>query len=142
MIGTVKVLIFVGHNLSCSTTCSDLWVLEFVISNITGNNRWENCISLDFNFCGLSEPRNPQKFKALRLLLISQYLIKKKTIYPKTRGAPTLEEALTQRKNLEEVAYLVISETISTERTNTWWAAWTRPSLHTVTLYIKYQYSY
>jgi hypothetical protein len=32
-----------------STECSDLWVLEFVVSNTTGNNQWENCISLDFN---------------------------------------------------------------------------------------------
>jgi hypothetical protein len=26
-----------------------------VVSNTTGNNQWENCILLDFNFLGLSE---------------------------------------------------------------------------------------
>ena len=31
-------------------------LLEFVVSNTTGNNQWDNCISLDFNFRGLSEP--------------------------------------------------------------------------------------
>jgi len=41
-----------------STKCIDPWVFEFVVSNTTGNNQWENCISLDFNFRGLSEPRN------------------------------------------------------------------------------------
>jgi hypothetical protein len=41
-----------------STKYIDSWVLEFVISNITGNNHWENCISLDFSFCGLSGPPN------------------------------------------------------------------------------------
>jgi hypothetical protein len=34
-----------------STKCNDPWVLEFVVSNITGNNQWGNCISLDFYFC-------------------------------------------------------------------------------------------
>ena len=52
------VLIFV-----VSTKCIDPWVLEFMVSNTTGNNQWENCISLDFNFHGLSEPRNPWKLK-------------------------------------------------------------------------------
>ena len=33
------------------------WVLEFVVSNTTSKNQWVNCISLDFYFCGLSEPR-------------------------------------------------------------------------------------
>jgi hypothetical protein len=33
-----------------------------VISNITGKNQWENCISLDFYFRGLSGPQNQQKF--------------------------------------------------------------------------------
>ena len=46
-----------------STECSDLWVLEFVVSNTTGNNEWENCISLDFDIRGLSEPRNPRKIE-------------------------------------------------------------------------------
>jgi hypothetical protein len=35
------------------------WVLEFVVSNTTDINKWENCISLELNVCGLSEPRNP-----------------------------------------------------------------------------------
>jgi hypothetical protein len=46
-----------------STKCIDPWVLEFVVSNTTGNNQWENCISLDFEFCGLKEPRNPRKLE-------------------------------------------------------------------------------
>jgi hypothetical protein len=33
-----------------STKCIDPWVLEFVISNTTGNSQSENCILLDFNF--------------------------------------------------------------------------------------------
>jgi len=33
-----------------STKCIDPRVLEFVVSNITGNNQWENWISLDFLF--------------------------------------------------------------------------------------------
>jgi hypothetical protein len=53
-----------------STKCIDPWVLEFVVSNITGNHQWENCITLDFNFRGfLCEPRNPRK---LELIMISQ----------------------------------------------------------------------
>ena len=32
-----------------------------MISNITGDNQWENCISLDFYFRGLSGQRNQQK---------------------------------------------------------------------------------
>jgi hypothetical protein len=35
-----------------STKCIDPWVIEFVVSNTTGNNQLENCISLDFYFCG------------------------------------------------------------------------------------------
>jgi hypothetical protein len=57
----VKVLLFMVPIFVVSTKCSDPWVLEFVVSNTTGNNLWENCISLDFNFRGLSEPRNPRK---------------------------------------------------------------------------------
>jgi hypothetical protein len=33
-------------------------MLLFVVSNITSNNQWENCISLDFYFRGLSGPQN------------------------------------------------------------------------------------
>ena len=29
----------------------------------TDNNWWKNCISSDFYFCGLSEPRNPRKLE-------------------------------------------------------------------------------
>ena len=40
------------------------WYLNiFGVSNTTSNNQWENCISLDFNFCGLSEPRKPSKLE-------------------------------------------------------------------------------
>ena len=35
----------------------------FVVSNITGNTQWEICISLDFDFHGLSEPRYPWKLE-------------------------------------------------------------------------------
>jgi hypothetical protein len=45
------------------TNHSHPWVLEIVVSNITSNNQWENCILLDLNFCGLSEQRNPQKLE-------------------------------------------------------------------------------
>ena len=41
-----------------STKYFDSWVLEFVVSDIAGNNQRENCISLDLNFRCLSEPRN------------------------------------------------------------------------------------
>ena len=34
-----------------------------MVSNITGNNQWENCISLDFYFHGFSGPRNQQKLE-------------------------------------------------------------------------------
>ena len=37
-----------------STKCIDTWVLIFMVSNTTGNNQWENCISLDFNFRGVT----------------------------------------------------------------------------------------
>jgi hypothetical protein len=44
-----------------STKGIDPWVLEIVIANITGNNQWEKCISLDFYFRGLSGPRKQRK---------------------------------------------------------------------------------
>ena len=56
-----------------STKCIDLWVLEFVVLNITDNNQWENSMSLDFNSRGLSVPRNPPKIRNPRLIMISQY---------------------------------------------------------------------
>jgi len=46
-----------------STKCIDPWVLEFMVSNTTDNNQWENCISLDCCFRGLREPRNPRKLE-------------------------------------------------------------------------------
>jgi len=46
-----------------STKCIGPWVLEFVVSNTTGNNQWEICISLDFNFRCLSESRSPRKLE-------------------------------------------------------------------------------
>jgi len=46
-----------------STECIDSWVLEFVVSKTAGNNQWENCNSMDFNFRCLSEPRNPRKLE-------------------------------------------------------------------------------
>ena len=48
-----------------STKCSHPWVLAFLVSNTTGSNKWINCISLDFNLCSLSEPRNPRKLEPL-----------------------------------------------------------------------------
>lgn len=38
----------------------DSRVLEFVASNTVQNNQWKNCIQLDFNFGGFSEPQNPR----------------------------------------------------------------------------------
>jgi len=46
-----------------STKCIDPWVLEFVASNNTGNNQWENSISLDFNVSGLSGPQHPRRLE-------------------------------------------------------------------------------
>jgi hypothetical protein len=46
-----------------STKCIDPWVLEFVVSNNTGNNQWYHCISLDLYFCSLSGPRNQRKLE-------------------------------------------------------------------------------
>jgi hypothetical protein len=41
----------------------DPWDLEFMVSTITGNNQWENCISLEFNFRALIAPRNQRKLE-------------------------------------------------------------------------------
>ena len=57
-----------------STKCIDPWFLEFVVSNITGNSQWENCITLDFYFRGLSEPRNQRKIRTPQVIMISQYI--------------------------------------------------------------------
>ena len=47
-----------------STKCIDPWVLEFMVSNITGNNQLGNCISLEFHFRGLNWPRNQRKLES------------------------------------------------------------------------------
>ena len=60
---TVKVLLFIGTNFRGFIKYIDPWVLEFVVSNITDKNQWENCNSLDFNFRSLSEPRNQRKLE-------------------------------------------------------------------------------
>ena len=41
-----------------STKCIDPGALEFVVSNITGNDQWGNCIGMNCYFRGLSGPRN------------------------------------------------------------------------------------
>jgi hypothetical protein len=46
-----------------STKYIDPEVLEFMISNTTGNNQWDKKKMLNFNFRGLSEPRNPRKLE-------------------------------------------------------------------------------
>ena len=46
------------------TKCIDSWDLEIVVSNTTGNNHWENCISLNFNFRGLIALRNQRKLES------------------------------------------------------------------------------
>jgi hypothetical protein len=56
-----------------STKRIDLWVLEFMVSNITGNNRWTHCISLDFYFRGWSGPKQSAKIRTPRLIMISPY---------------------------------------------------------------------
>ena len=46
-----------------STKCIDPRVFKFVVLNLTGNNQWENCISLDSNLLGLSGPWNQWKLE-------------------------------------------------------------------------------
>jgi hypothetical protein len=58
---TVKVLYWLGPMFVVSAKYIDPWVLEFVLSNYTGNNQWGKCVSLDFNFWALIEVRNPRK---------------------------------------------------------------------------------
>jgi hypothetical protein len=57
------------------TKCLDPRVLEFVVSNITSNKQWENCISLDFYYRSLSAPAKSVKIRTPRLIIISQYII-------------------------------------------------------------------
>jgi hypothetical protein len=58
---TVKVLLFIDTNFRCFYKMQwtmgswihgfiDPWVLEFMVSNMTCSNQWENCISVDFFF--------------------------------------------------------------------------------------------
>ena len=54
---------------------SDPWVLEFVVSNTTGNNQSENCFLLTFNFRGLSEPRNPRKLKTPQFIMKAIFFV-------------------------------------------------------------------
>jgi len=51
----LKVLLFVSTNFRGFYKFIDTWVLEFVVSSITGNNQWDNCISLHFYFHGLNQ---------------------------------------------------------------------------------------
>jgi hypothetical protein len=53
-----------------STKYIDPWDLEFMVSTITGNNQWENCILLDFYFRGLSGPQNQRKLEPPRLIIL------------------------------------------------------------------------
>jgi len=57
---TVKVLLFVGTNFRCFYKMH--WPLGSWIRGF--NNQWENCISLDFYFRGLSGPRNQRKLES------------------------------------------------------------------------------
>ena len=61
VIYTMKVFLFVDTNYH--GFCKMHWSMGswIVVSNSTDNNQWENCITLDFNFRKLSEPRNPRK---------------------------------------------------------------------------------
>jgi len=54
---------------------SDPLVLEFVVSNITENNQWENCISLDF-YLWLKWTTKLAKISTQRLIMILQYISK------------------------------------------------------------------
>ena len=63
----------VGTNFVVSTKCIIPWVLEFVVSNTTGNNQWDNCISLDFNFLWFKWTTKWPKIRLQRLIMISQY---------------------------------------------------------------------
>jgi hypothetical protein len=48
IIQAVKIFLSLATISVVSTKCIDPRVLEFVVSNTTGNNLWENCISLVF----------------------------------------------------------------------------------------------
>ena len=65
-----------------STKCIDPCDLEFVVLNTAGNNQWENCISLDFCFRGLSGttkstnikiPTINNDFTVVRSILLYRY---------------------------------------------------------------------
>lgn len=42
-----------------SAKCLDPRVLQFVVSNITCNSQWDNCVSFDFSLLRVSEPWHP-----------------------------------------------------------------------------------
>lgn len=54
-----------------STKRNDTWVLA---SSITGNNQWDNCISLDFLFSWLNWTMKSAKMRTSRLIMIGQYM--------------------------------------------------------------------
>jgi hypothetical protein len=58
-----------------STKCIDSWLLEFVVSIITCNNQWENCISLEFDFCGFKWTTKSAKLRTPRLIMMSHYIM-------------------------------------------------------------------
>jgi hypothetical protein len=66
-----------------STKCIDPWVLEFVVSNVTGNNHWENYILFFFNFLNswFKWTMKSAKIRTPRLIMISQYFIPKCTSF-------------------------------------------------------------
>jgi len=58
-----------------SIKCIDPWVLKLVVSNITGNSQWDNCISLDFNFRSFKWTTKSTKIRTPRLIMYSQYIV-------------------------------------------------------------------
>jgi hypothetical protein len=60
-LNTVKILYFVGTNFR--GFYKKQWSMGSWIHDITDNNEWESCISLDFYFHGLSEPQNQRKLE-------------------------------------------------------------------------------
>ena len=72
---TVKVLLFVGTNFRGSTECIDPWVLEFVVSNTTGNNQWEKLYFVGFLFSWFKWTTKSAKIRKPRFIMISQYVV-------------------------------------------------------------------
>jgi len=71
----VKVLLFVGTNFRGSTECIDPWVLEFVVSNTTGNNQWEKLYFVGFLFSWFKWTTKTAKIRNPRFIMISQYVV-------------------------------------------------------------------